>query len=216
MSNELINILLTGTLETLYMVLLAGFIAVIIGLPLGVILFTTRNNSISKNKLINKPLSALVNVLRSIPFIILLIALLPITRFIVGSSIGTTAAIVPLSIGAIPFSARIVESALSEVSAGLIETGQSMGASTLEIVWYIMLPEALPSIVNGTTLMLIALIGYSAMAGVVGGGGLGAAAYNYGYQRFDMNIMLSTVIILIVFVYLLQLIGDYFAKKLSH
>lgn len=216
MSNELTEILLTGTFQTLYMVLLAGFIAVLIGLPLGIILFTTRNDSIRENRLINKPLSVFVNVVRSIPFIILLIMLLPLTRLIVGSSIGTTAAIVPLSIGAIPFSARIVESAFSEVSTGLIETGQSMGASTFQIVWYIMLPEALPSIVNGTTLMLIALIGYSAMAGVVGGGGLGAAAYNYGYQRFDMTIMLSTVVILIVFVYILQFAGDYIAKKLSH
>ncbi|MCB1828482.1 MAG: ABC transporter permease, partial [Coxiellaceae bacterium] len=181
MSDALTKLLISGTFETLYMVLLAGFITLLIGLPIGVVLFITRAQSLRENALINRSLGLIVNVTRSVPFIILIIALIPLTRLFVGSSIGSTAAIVPLTIGAIPFFARIVESAISEVNPGLIEAGQSMGATTQQIIFRIMLPEALPAIINGFTLMLIALVGYSAMAGTVGGGGLGAIAINYGY-----------------------------------
>lgn len=216
MSSELIELLLNGTLETLYMVLVSGLVAVVIGLPLGMVLLITRRNSLKPNQLLNNLLGMIVNVSRSIPFIILLIAIIPLTRLIVGTSIGTTAAIVPLSIGAIPFFARIAESSLSEVSPGLIEAGFSMGATIRQILLKIMLPEALPSLVNGATLMLITLVGYSAMAGTVGGGGLGSVAINYGFQRFDTSVMLATVVILVVVVYILQFVGDTIAAKLSH
>ncbi len=216
MSNNLIELLLVGTWETLYMVLLAGLITVIVGLPLGVVLTITRRGGLRHNFILNAILGFIVNVTRSVPFIILLIALIPITRWVVGTSIGTSAAIVPLSIGAIPFFARIVESALGEVSSGLIEAGHSMGASTGQLLWRMMLPEAMPAIINGITLMLIALVGYSAMAGTIGGGGLGAIAINYGYQRFDLSIMLATVIILVVIVYLIQWIGNIVLRKISH
>lgn len=216
MSSNLINILLNGTGETLYMVFFAGLVTVLIGTPLGVILFATEPNGLLENKALNKILSAIVNITRSIPFIILIIALIPFTRVIVGMSIGSTAAIVPLSVGAIPFFARIVASAMSEVNPGLIEAGHTMGASNQQIIWRIMLPEALVAIIHGSTLTLIALVGYSAMAGTVGGGGLGAVAINYGYQRFDINIMLATVFILVLIVYVIQFIGDQIVKRIYH
>lgn len=216
MSNTLINVLLQGTWETLYMVFIAGGIAVLIGTPLGTWLFATRRGNLSENYLLNKVLSAVIDVTRSLPFIILLIALIPLTRALVGTSIGNTAAIVPLSIAAIPFMARVVESALLEVNPGLIEAGHSFGASSLQIVLKILWPEALPAMINGITLMLISLIGYSAMAGAVGGGGLGTVAINYGYQRFDLTIMMATVAILIIIVHLIQFIGNRLAHRLNH
>lgn len=216
MSNETINLLLNGTWETIYMVLVSGLISVIGGLPLGVVLLTTRPNNILANSFSNKSIGFIVNVVRAIPFIILLVALVPFTRLVVGTSIGINAAIVPLSIGAIPFVARIVENALAEVSGGLLEAGQAMGATPSQIIIKILLPEALPAIINGITVTLITLVGYSAMAGAVGGGGLGSVAINYGYQRFDPKIMLATVVILIVLVYAIQYIGDRFAKRLDH
>jgi D-methionine transport system permease protein len=185
LSDNLIPILWKGTWETLYMVFVAGFIAVVLGTPLGMWLFATRRGQFSENIIINKGLSAIVDATRSLPFIILLIALVPLTRWIIGTTIGTTAAIVPLTIAAIPFMARVVENALLEINPGLTEAGQCFGARSSQIVLKILLPEALPSIMNGITLMLISLIGYSAMAGAVGGGGLGTVAINYGYQRFD-------------------------------
>lgn len=216
MSSELINILLKGTWETLYMVLIAGGIAVLLGVPLGTWLFTTRPKNLNENIILNKVLSAIVDVTRSLPFIILLIAIIPLTRALVGTSIGTTAAIVPLSIAAIPFMARVVENALMEVNPGLIEAGHSFGATSVQIIGKILWPEALPSMVNGITLMLISLIGYSAMAGAVGGGGLGTVAINYGYQRFDITIMLATVAILIVIVHLIQFLGNRLVNRLTH
>jgi D-methionine transport system permease protein len=216
MSNETFNLLFNGTLETIYMVFVSGFIAVVGGLPLGVILLTTRREGILENKLYNKGLGFLVNVVRAIPFIILLVALVPFTRLIVGTSIGTNAAIVPLTIGAIPFVARIIENALTEVSGGLVEAGQAMGASPWQLIIKILLPEAMPGIVNGITITLIALVGYSAMAGAVGGGGLGSVAINYGYLRFNPKIMLATVIILILLVYLIQWCGDFISAWLNH
>jgi D-methionine transport system permease protein len=210
------NLLLLGTLETVYMVLISGTIAILLGIPLGVLLYTTRRAGILENKLSNKVLTLVVNLIRSIPFIILLIALIPFTRLIIGTSIGTTAAIVPLSIAAIPFVARIVESSFIKVGEGLIEAGESMGATPFQIVTKVMLPEAMPLIINGLTTMMISLIGYSAMAGAVGGGGLGSVAINYGYQRFDVTIMVLTILILIIMVYVIQYLGDWLSHKLTH
>jgi D-methionine transport system permease protein len=216
MSNETLNLLLNGTWQTVYMVVISGLISIIGGLPLGIILLTTRKNGILENYVYHKGLGFVVNVIRSIPFIILLIALIPLTRLLVGTSIGTNAAVIPLSIGAIPFVARIVENAIAEIGNDLIEAGQAMGASPWQIIFNILLPEAMPGIVKGITVTLIALVGYSAMAGTVGGGGLGSVAINYGYQRFDVEIMLYTIIILIFFVYLIQQIGDWVATLLDH
>lgn len=216
MSNETFSLLLAGTWETIYMVLVSGFIAVLGGVPLGIILLTTRQDQILQNRFYNKTVGSVVNIVRAIPFIILLVALVPLTRLIVGTSIGTNAAIVPLSISAIPFVARIVENALLEVSGGLVEAGQAMGASPWQIVVKILLPEAMPGIVNGITVTLIALVGYSAMAGAVGGGGLGSVAINYGYLRFNPKIMLATVVILVLLVYLIQYSGELIANSLNH
>jgi D-methionine transport system permease protein len=216
MSNATINLLLNGTWETIYMVLVSGLISVIGGLPLGVILLTTQPNNILSNLFYNKSIGFIVNVVRAIPFIILLVALVPFTRLVIGTSIGINAAIVPLSIGAIPFVARIVENALVEVSGGLLEAGQAMGATPWQIIIKVLLPEALPAIINGITVTLITLVGYSAMAGAVGGGGLGSVAINYGYQRFDPKIMFATVVILILLVYGIQHLGDWLAKKINH
>lgn len=216
MSTQMLFEFLSATWQTIYMVIISGLVAVILGLPLGVILLVTRNSHISENKYVNTILGSIVNAVRSIPFIILLVALIPFTRLIIGTSIGTTAAIIPLSIAAIPFFGRIVESALSEVSAGLLEVGHAMGATPLQIINKILIPEAMPTIINGITLMLINLIGYSAMAGAIGGGGLGDLAIRYGYQRFDVNVMLATIVILIVMVQCLQLVGDFIAKKMVH
>lgn len=216
MSDPLIKLLSQATLETLYMVFFSGFIAVVIGVPLGVILYGTRKNSLISSVWINKPLAALVDITRSVPFIILLISLIPLTRLIVGSSIGTNAALIPLIIGAIPFVARVVESALLKINPGLIEAGLSMGANSLQIFVKIMLPEALPGIIHGVTLMLIGCVGYAAMAGAVGGGGLGSVAINYGYQRFDTLVMIYTTVILVLIVHFIQWTGDWVASKFSH
>lgn len=216
MSDNFIHLLFQGTLETVYMITLSGLIATLFGLPLGIILFTTREGGILQNAFYSKSLSGLVNVVRAIPFIILLIALIPFTRLIIGTSIGTNAAVIPLSIAAIPFVARIVESALIKVGDGLVEAGMAMGASPLQIINKIMIPEAMPLIVHGITTTLISLVGYSAMAGAVGGGGLGSVAINYGYQRFDFGVMLGTIIILVILVYAIQYLGEVVAKRFSH
>lgn len=212
MSIDLLWECLIATGETLYMTLAAAVIAVVIGLPLGVLLYLTRASGLTPHAFLARILSIVVNSLRSIPFIILLVALIPFTRIIIGTSIGTSAAIVPLCISAIPFVARMVENALLEISSGLIEAGIAMGATTMAIVRRILLPEALPSIINGMTVMLITLVGYSAMAGAVGGGGLGDLAIRYGYQRFNTTIMIVTIVILIVIVQCLQVIGERLAR----
>lgn len=212
MYDALTSLLLQGTLETLYMVGLSGFLSVLGGLPLGVILFTTRPQGVLHSILLHKSLGFMVDVLRAIPFIILLVAIIPLTRLLIGTSIGTTAAIVPLSIGAIPFVARIVENVLAEVHDGLMEAGQAMGATNWQLIYKILIPEARSAIIRGITVMMISLVGYSAMAGAVGGGGLGSLAINYGYQRFDVTVLLSTVVVLIVLVYCIQWLGDYLAK----
>lgn len=216
MSTEMWYEIAVATWETIYMVLLSGFIATILGAPLGIILLTTKKHGILENKLINLILSGLTNCLRSIPFIILLIAIIPLTRFIVGTSIGTTAAIVPLTVGAIPFVARIVENVMSEVGFGLMEAGLAMGATPFQIIAKILLPESMSGIISGITIVLINLVGYSAMAGAIGGGGLGDLAVRYGYQRFDVSVMIYTVIILIILVQIMQYLGDQITKLISH
>lgn len=216
MSHTLLIELLWSTWETSYMVGVSSALAILFGIPIGVLLITTRDDGILQHKMFNMILASLVNIGRSIPFIILLVAIIPFTRLIVGTSIGTSAAIIPLTVGAIPFFARIVENALEDVSQGLIEAGLAMGATPFQIIRKILLPEAQVGIVNGATVTIITLISYSAMAGVVGGGGLGDLAIRHGYQRFDINIMLATIVILIALVQLIQAGGDYIAKRLSH
>lgn len=215
MSQDILELLVKGLWETTYMVAVSGLISALIGIPLGVILVTSDKGHILENLPLNRILGAITNAGRSTPFIILMVAIIPFTRLIVGTSIGTNAAIVPLSIAAIPFVGRIVEAALKEVDHGVIEAAQAMGASPREIISKVLLPEALPSITLGLTLMLISLIGYSAMAGAIGGGGLGDIAIRYGYQRFRADIMLATVIILIVQVQLVQSCGDLLARRLN-
>ena len=201
-----ISDLLMATGETLYMVCVSTILASLMGLPLGTLLFTSAH--IAHQHKLNKTLTGIINVTRSIPFIILLVALIPFTRFLIGTSIGINAAIVPLTIGALPFFARLVENVYQRLPHGLIETGKSMGASTWQMVRYILLPEALPGIIQAITVTTITLINYSAMAGTVGGGGLGDLAIRYGYQRFNLPVMIATVIILIIIVQLTQSIGD--------
>ena len=212
MSHERLFELLIATLQTLYMVGAAGLFSIVIGLPLGVLLLTLRKHGLLENIAAHKMLSIIVNVLRSVPFIILMVAIIPITRLITGTSIGTTAAIVPLTFSAFPFIARVVENALNEIPYGLTEAGLSMGATPLQIITKILLPESLPAIMKGMTLMLITLVGYAAMAGAVGGGGLGDFAIRYGYQRFETNTMIVTVITLVILVQVIQLGGDKFSR----
>ena len=215
MSPEIINLLIKSFGETCYMVAASTIISTLIGLPLGVILTVTRKGHILENAPVNAVLGAVVNATRSTPFIILMVAIIPLTRIIVGSSIGTTAAIVPLTISAAPFIARIIESSLLEIDHGVIEAAQAMGASPLQIINKVLLPEALHSIVLGVTLAIISLIGYSAMAGALGGGGLGDLAIRYGYQRFRVDIMIATVVVLIAQVQIVQSFGNYISKKLN-
>lgn len=210
------TLLIKATWETLYMVSCAGLLSVIFGTPLGAVLYATRAGRPWENKSLYNALGMMVNITRSVPFIILMIALIPFTRLIIGTSIGVHAAIVPLTIGAIPFFARLTESAFNEVPNGLVETGLAMGATPMQVITRILFPEALPGIINAVTITLIALIGYSAMAGAIGGGGLGALAINYGYQRFNTEIMLLTVIILVVLVQLLQMLGDKVVHHFLH
>ena len=201
--------------ETVYMVAVSMIVASAIGIPLGVLLLATGKNQVLELGIANKTLSSIVNCVRSIPFIILMVAIIPFTRLIVGSSIGTTAAIVPLIIASIPLIARLVETSLREVPYGLIEAALSMGATPYQIIRRVLLPEAMPSIVAQLTTVIIVLIGESAMAGAEGGGGLGDLAIRYGYQRFNPEVMLATVIVLIVLVQVIQFLGNMLAKKLN-
>lgn len=215
MSPDMIDLLIKSFFETCYMVVTSTVMATVIGIPLGVILTVTRKDHILPNAAVNSILGAIVNATRSTPFIILMVAIIPLTRIIVGSSIGTTAAIVPLTISAAPFIARIIESSLLEINPGVIEAAQAMGASPMQIITKVLLPEALHSIVLGVTLAIISLIGYSAMAGALGGGGLGDLAIRYGYQRFQLDAMITTVIILIIMVQAMQSFGNWMSKKLN-
>ncbi|GAA4176826.1 methionine ABC transporter permease MetI [Sphingobacterium ginsenosidimutans] len=216
MSDQVLDLLLSGTLETLMMTFLSGFFGFVLGLPLGIYLFLTRKHQLLENKTMHQIVSLLVNVFRSIPFIILIVWMIPFTRQLVGTSIGMSAALVPLSIGAAPFIARLVENSLLEIPHGLIEAARAMGASTQQVVFKVLLPEALPSLVNNVTITLITLVGYSAMGGAVGAGGLGQIGYQYGYVGYDTFIMNAVLILLILIVFLLQYTGDYIAKKVNH
>lgn len=207
----MIDLLIKATLETLYMVSISTLFTVLFGLPLGIVLVVTTEGHILAHKAVNKALSYVVNMARSLPFIILMIFIIPFTRLIVGTSIGTNAAIVPLVVAAIPFFARIVESALHEVDGGVVEAAIAMGASPLQIILRVLLPEALPSLILGTTITIINLLGYSAMAGAVGGGGIGDLAIRYGYHRFNTEIMMATILLLIALVQGLQTTGNLIA-----
>lgn len=215
MSPEIARLILQATLDTLYMVAVAGLFGTLIGLPLGVFLATGGRGELFESPLLKTLLGAVVNAARSTPFIILVVAIIPFTRLIAGTSIGTTAAIVPLTVAAIPFIARLVEGAVREVDGGLTEAARAMGASPLQIVRHVLLPEALPAIVLGLTLALVSLIGFSAIVGVVGGGGLGDLGIRYGYQRFMPEVMLAVVLVLIVLVQGVQTFGDRLARRLN-
>lgn len=210
------EILLKALQETAIMVFLSTLFAIIIGFIPAIILILTSPEGLKPNILIYKTLDFIVNTLRSFPFVILMVLIVPLTRILVGTSIGTTAAIVPLTVASAPFVTRVIESALKEVDKGIIEAAKSFGASNSQIIFKVMLKEAMPSIMSGITLTIISIVGYSAMAGAIGGGGLGDAAIKYGYQRFQTEIMLYTVIILIVFVQFLQGLGNVIYKKLSN
>ncbi|WP_421355856.1 methionine ABC transporter permease [Pseudocitrobacter faecalis] len=214
--DDLWPILLNGTLETLYMVGLAALLTVLIGLPLGVLLFISRRHGLVPMPRLNALLGALVNTERSLPFIVLLIALIPFTRLLIGTTLGSTAAIVPITIGAFPFFARLTENALDEVDSGRIEAVLSMGGNTWHVISKALLPEALPALLAGITLTVVMLIGFSSMAGVIGGGGLGDLAIRYGYQRFNDQIMVATVVTLVIMVQGVQMTGDRLVRALAH
>lgn len=213
MSQEIIKLMLQGIQETFYMVAVATIIGGIIGIPLGITLVTTSKGHILENRFINQILGTIVNIIRSIPFIILMVAIIPLTRLIAGTSIGTTAACVPLTIVAIPFLSRLVETSIRDVDFGLVEAAESMGATPFQIIRKVLIPEALPTIINNITVLIVNLIGASAMAGAIGGGGLGDIAIRYGYQRFRPDVMLATIIILIVVVNVIQAGGDFASRK---
>lgn len=211
----MLDILIKAFGESMYMVFFSTLFSLILGFILAILLIITAPDGLKPIKIIYRILDAVINVLRSFPFIILIVAIVPFTKLIVGKSIGINAAIVPLTIAATPFVARVIESALKEVDPGVVEAAKSFGASNMQIIFKVMLKEAVPSIISGLTLTVISIIGYSAMAGTVGAGGLGDLAVRYGYQRYQTDIMIVTVIILIVIVQVLQSLGNYFYKKLS-
>ena len=216
MSNDMIPLLTKALGETVYMVAVSMAIASALGIPLGVLLYATDKGQILESPMLNKVIGTVVNAIRSIPFIILMVAIIPLTRLLVGSAIGTTAAMVPLVIASIPFIGRQVETSLKEVPYGLIEAALSMGATPMQIISRVLLPESMPSIVAQLTTVVISLVGESAMAGAIGGGGLGDLAIRYGYQRFRPEVMIATVIILIVLVQAVQFVGNTIAKRTSH
>jgi D-methionine transport system permease protein len=197
------------------MVLVSTFFTILLGLPLGILLIVTDRNGLKPARTFNEILGSIVNAARSLPFIILLVLVIPFTRLVVGTTIGSTAAIVPLALAAIPFFARVAESSLREVDHGLVEAAQSMGCTDRQIIFKVLIPESLPSLVLGVALTIISLIGYSAMAGAIGGGGLGDLAIRYGYQRYKTEIMIATVVILIVLVQGVQLAGNSLARRIS-
>ena len=215
LDSRLVSILANATLETLYMSLVSSFLAFLGGLALAVLLILSDKDSLHPMPLLYKILDVGINVLRSFPFLILIIILFPLTRFLLGQSTGSTAMIVPLSIGIAPFVARIIETAFREVDKGILEAARSFGASDLQIIFKVMLVEALPAIVSGMVLVLIMAIGFSAMAGSIGGGGLGDVAVKYGYYRFQTDVLLATVIILIVLVQLIQMCGNWAYRRLK-
>lgn len=203
----------TSTLETLYMVFFSTLFSLLIGFPIGILLTVTKEGNILESPKLNKILDFIINTLRSFPFIILMILLFPLSRIIVGTTIGSTAAIVPLSISAAPFVARMIEGALNEVDKGLIEASSSMGANNWTIIFKVMIPETMPHIIHGITVTVISLIGFSAMAGTIGAGGLGDLAIRFGYQRFKTDIMVYAVIVIIIVVQILQSLGNYLVYR---
>ena len=215
MDSKIIDIMIQAVGQTVYMVFFSTLFASILGFILGIVVTVTYPKGLKPNKIIYNVLDLIINVLRSFPFIILIVFIIPLTRAIVGTPIGEAAAIVPLTIAAAPFVARIIESSLKEVDLGVIEAAKSFGASNTQIIFKVMLKEAVPSIISGLTLTIINIIGYSAMAGSVGAGGLGKVAISYGYQRYQTDVMIVTVIILIIMVQGLQSLGNYLYKKLS-
>ena len=215
MHDQLIDLLITGTIDTLLMVGFSAFFALLIGLPMAVVLVNTSENGIYPSRTINQALGWIVNITRSVPFLILMVALIPFTRLIVGTSYGVWAAVVPLTIAATPFFARIAEVSLREVDHGLIEAAQAMGCNRKQIIWHVLLPEALPGIVAGFTVTFVTMINSSAIAGAIGAGGLGDIAYRYGYQRFDIQIMFAVIIVLVVLVMLIQALGDRLSNTLD-
>ena len=213
MSSYIVEAIKNGILETLQMTFFASLLSYVIGLPLGILLYSTSKGRILSNRPLNLIFGLIVNICRSLPFLILLVLLIPFTRFVTGSSIGTTASIVPLTVGAVPIVARMVESSLSEVSPGIIEAAVSMGASPIYIIVHFILPEATPSLLFGAAINISTVLGYSAMAGVIGGGGLGAIALQYGYYRYQKDVLWTTVTLLIIMVMTIQEGGNMIAKK---
>jgi D-methionine transport system permease protein len=215
LTRGMLELLGNGIIETLYMTVVSTLLAYVLGLPLGVLLCITDKDGIWRKSLLNKTLGVIINFLRSVPFLILLVAILPLTRALVGTTIGSTATIVPLVVAATPFVARMVESSLKEVDAGVIEAAQSMGSSPVQIVCKVLLPEAKPSLIVGAAIAITTILGYSAMAGFVGGGGLGTIAINYGYYRYQEDVMMVTVLLLVVIVQIFQELGMKLAKLLD-
>lgn len=216
MTAELWEVIGIGILETLQMTVISTILAYIVGVPLGILLVVTEENHILENKIVYTILSAFVNIFRSIPFLILLVFLMPLTRILTGSTIGTVATIVPLTVGAIPIVARLVESSLKEVPTGILEAAQSMGASPWQIITRFLIPEAMPSLILGAAINLATILGYSAMAGCIGGGGLGAIALNYGYYRFQSDVLWITVAVLVIIVQIFQEAGTRLSAKKRH
>lgn len=216
MSDAMMWLFVRGVWETLVMTFASGFFGFMLGLPVGVLLYVTRPGQIIENANLHRMLSAVVNIFRSIPFIILLVWMIPFTRIIVGTSIGLQATIVPLTIGSAPFIARMVENALLELPKGLIEAARAMGARPMQIIRKVLLPEALPGLINAATITLITLVGYSAMGGAVGAGGLGQIGYQYGYIGYNATIMNLVLGLLVLMVYLIQFVGDRLVKAVTH
>lgn len=215
MTEKMIQLLITGIGETLYMVVISTVAAYVFGIPLGVIMYITDKKGICRNQAINLVVGVIINIIRSVPFLILLVAILPFTRLVVGTTIGPTATIVPLIVAAIPFVARMVESSLKEVDGGVIEAAKAMGSSNFQIITRVLLPEAKPSLLVGLTIAITTILGYSAMAGFTGGGGLGAIATNYGYYRYQTDVMLITVAVLVIIVQIFQEVGIRIVNKLD-
>lgn len=216
LSDAVISLLAKGTWETVYMTFVSGFFGFVLGLPVGILLFLTRKGQLLENTYYYRGLSIVVNIFRAIPFIILIVWMIPFTRILAGTSIGVNAALVPLSIGAAPFIARLVENSLIEVPYGLIEIARALGASPFQIIRKVLLPEALSSLINNATITLITLVGYSAMGGAVGAGGLGQVGYQYGYIGYDIVIMNTVLVLLVLLVFIIQFAGDRLSKRFDH
>lgn len=213
LNQALIDLLWEGTLDTIYMTLVSTFFSYVFGMIMAVILVITRADGIRPHPVIFRVLDVIVNLTRSFPFLILMIAIIPFTRWLVGTTIGNNATVVPLVVAAAPFVARLIEQSLLEVDRGVIEAAQSMGASTWQLIWKVFIPEATPSLVNGSAIAATTILGYSAMSGAVGGGGLGKLAIMYGYNRYQNDIMFATVVLLIIIVQLLQSFGDWATRR---